>query len=310
MYRYALCAVVLATRLLSQDDVTPTFKTSVSLVKVDTKVTARDGRSINDLTKDDFLVFDEDSQRNIVEFGRESETQPLRLVLLLDVSGSMSKLLGKMSEKASDALRHLHPGDQVSVMVFASKTDIVLPFTADLQKVPEAIVMNVFKTTSGRETYLNEAIIAAAGYLKDQPAAGRKAILVVTDNEGAQAAMKDMDVLRSLHGADAVLNAILVGPAKKPRGGPGPYSDPASTPPDVYRFVENTGGDVIADEDAANALGRIVRQIATRYNFQYAAPQAEPGVFRRIRVELSPSAQRRYPGAVIQARTGYYVDKQ
>jgi VWFA-related protein len=309
MYRFAVCAAF-AAGLLAQDDVTPTFKTSVALVKVDTKVTARDGRSINDLTKDDFVVFDEDSPRKIVEFGRESETQPLRLVLLLDVSGSMSRLLGRMSEKAADALRQLHPGDQVAVIVFASKTDIVLPFTADLKKVPEAIVTNVFKTTTGNETYLNEAIMAAAGYLKDQPAAGRSAVLVVTDNEGAQAAVKDMDVLRSLHGADAVLNAILVGPTKKPRSAPGPYSDPASAPPDVFRFVQNTGGDVIADDDAANALSRIVRQIATRYNFQYAAPSAEPGVFRRIRVELSPATQRRYPGAVIQARTGYYVDKE
>jgi len=80
--------------------------------------------------------------------------------------------------------------------------------------------------------------------------------------------------------------------------------------PDVYRFVENTGGDVIAEEDPAGALGRIVRQIATRYSFQYSAPQAEPGSFRTIRVELTPAAQRRYPGAVVQARTGYYVEKQ
>jgi hypothetical protein len=58
-------------------------------------------------------------------------------------------------------------------------------------------------------------------------------------------------------------------------------------------------------------LARIVRQIATRYSFQYAAPpKGQPGAFRRIRVELSPAAQRRYPGAVIQARTGYYVDQQ
>ena len=311
MLRYASFAAMFVTLLAGQEEPVATFKTSVSLVKVDTKASTRDGRSINDLTKDDFVVFDEDSQREIVEFDRESETQPLRLVLLLDVSGSMSRLLGDMSAKASGALRQLHPGDQVAVMVFASKTEIVQPFTADLKKIPEAIVMNVFKTTSGRETYLNEAILSAAGYLKDQPGAGRKAILVVTDNEGARAAAKDADVIRSLHGADAVFNAILVGANKKVRSAPGPYSDPASAQPDVYRFVQNTGGDVIADDDAANALSRIVRQIATRYNFQYPAPpEGQPGAFRRIRVELSPAAQRRYPGAVVQARSGYYVDKQ
>jgi len=117
------------------------------------------------------------------------------------------------------------------------------------------------------------------------------------------------EVLRALHEADAVLNAIVVGGIKRPAN-PGRYSDPGNVSPDVYRFVENTGGDVIADDDSASALARIVRQIATRYHLEYPAPQAEPGAFRRIRVELTPAAQRRYPGAVVQARTGYYVEKQ
>jgi Ca-activated chloride channel homolog len=286
----------------------PTFRTSVSLVKVDAKVAGRDGRSVNDLTKADFVVFDEGKQREIVDFSHESETQPLRLLLLLDVSNSMSRLLGEMSTKAAEALRPLHTGDEVGVMVFASKVETVLPFTSELKSVPATIVDNVFKTTRGRDTYLNEALVSAAKYLDEQPAPGRRAILVVTDNEGARLAAKDADVLRALHDADVVLNAVLVGGAKKPRAA-GRYSDPATLPPDVYQFVSNTGGDVIADDDPATALARIVRQIATRYSFQYPPPSAEPGEFRRIRVELAPAAQRKYPGAVVQARTGYYAEK-
>jgi VWFA-related protein len=309
MFRLACFAAVCGGVLFGQADDVPTFRTSVALVKVDTKVTGRDGRSINNLTKEDFIVFDEDAQREILEFGSESETEPLRLLLLLDVSGSMSRLLGEMSTKAADALRQLRPSDQVAVMVFATTTEVVLPFTPDLKSVPAAIVNNVFKTTRGRETYTNEALLAAADYMKRQPAAGRRAVLVVTDNESARVSARDSEVLRALHDANVVLNAILVGGMKQTRS-VGRYSDPASAPPDVNQYVQNTGGDFVADEDPANALARIVRQIATRYNFQYPAPQAEPGAFRRIRVELTPAAQRRYPGAVVQARTGYYVEKQ
>lgn len=309
MHRLAYFTALCGGILLGQPEDVPTFRTSVALVKVDTKVTGRDGRSVNDLTKEDFIVFDEDGQRTILEFGHESETEPLRLLLLLDVSGSMSRLLGEMSAKAAEAMRQLRPGDQVGVMLFATTTEIALPFTSDLKAVPATIVNNVFKTTRGRETYTNEALLAAADYLKRQPAAGRRAVLVVTDNESARVSAKDSDVLRALHDANVVLNAILVGGIKQVRRA-GPYSDPAFAPPDVYQFVQNTGGDAVADDDPANALARIVRQIATRYNFQYSAPQAEPGSFRRIRVELTPAAQRRYPGAVVQARTGYYVEKQ
>ncbi len=203
-------------------------------------------------------------------------------MLLLDVSGSMSRLLGDMSAKASDALRQLHPGDQVAVMVFASKTEIVLPFTADLKKVPEAIVMNVFKTTSGRETYLNEAILAAAGYLKDQPGAGRKAILVVTDNEGVAAAAKDMRRPSIAAQRRRSLQRDSSGRQQRNRAArPGPYSDPASAQPDVYRFVQNTGGDVIADDDAGNALAGSCGRSRHGYNFQYP---------HRRKVSPAPSA--------------------
>jgi VWFA-related protein len=303
---FVLCA---ASAVFGQNEEPITFRTSVSLVKVDAKVTTRDGRSINDLTKDDFAVFDEEASRPIVDFGSESQVEPLRLLLLLDVSGSMSRTLGDMSAKASDALRQLKAGDQVGVMAFATKSDVVVPFTTELKSVPEQIVKSVFHGTRGRETYLNEALLAATGYLNDQPSAGRRAILVVTDNEGARATTTDSDVLRALHGGNVVLNAILVGGAKKARAASGPYANPGSAPPDIFKFVQNTGGDVIVEEDASVALGRIVRQIATRYNFQYSPPEASGGTFRRIRVELSPAAQRRYPGAVVQARTGYYVEK-
>jgi VWFA-related protein len=309
MVKLCLLSICAACLGLAQNEEPITFRTNVSLVKVDAKVTTRDGRAVNDLSKEDFVVFDEDASRPIVEFGSESQVEPLRLLLLLDVSGSMSRILGEMSAKASEALRPLKAGDQVGVMVFATKSDIVVPFTTELKSVPEQIVKSVFHATRGRETYVNEALLTATGYLNDQPQAGRRAILIVTDNEGARATTTDSDVLRALHSGNVVLNAILAGGTKKVRPAAGPYTNPASTPPDIFKFVQNTGGDVIVDEDASVALARIVRQIATRYNFQYSPPQAEGGSFRRIRVELSPAAQRRYPGAVVQARTGYYFEK-
>src|SRR5688500_19235139 len=87
----AVCGLLQA-QVKEQVDETPTFRTSVAVVKVDTKVTGRDGRSINDLTKDDLLVFDEDNPRPILDFGRESVTEPLRLLLLLDVDRKSTRL--------------------------------------------------------------------------------------------------------------------------------------------------------------------------------------------------------------------------
>lgn len=310
MLRPASLSILSVGLLIAQQaEEPPLFKTSVSLVKVDAKVTTRDGRTVNDLSKDDFIVHDEDSACPIVELERESKVEPVNLLLLLDTSGSMSRLLAEMSAKTSEALRPLKNGDRVGVMVFATDVNIVQPFTGDLKIIPERVVNSVFKTTTGRGTLVNEALVAGSAYLNEQAKSGQRAMLLVTDNEGSRASTSDADALRALHNGDVVLNAIVVGGSKTARGPVGRYSDPASAQPDVFRYVQNTGGDVITDEDPGQALSKIVRQIATRYSFQYSPPQAEPGTFRKIRVELSPAAQRRYPGAVVQARTGYYVEK-
>src|SRR5205823_7737358 len=67
----------------------PVFRAGVALVRVDAQVTSRNNRIVSDLTRDDFEVLDENQPQKIVYFGRESE--PLDLLLLLDVSGSMRR---------------------------------------------------------------------------------------------------------------------------------------------------------------------------------------------------------------------------
>src|SRR5215467_10692147 len=63
------------------------FRAGITLVKVDAAVTDRGGRPIPGLTMRDFALYDENAQERIVYF--EQEADPLDLLLLLDVSGSM-----------------------------------------------------------------------------------------------------------------------------------------------------------------------------------------------------------------------------
>src|SRR3989442_21920 len=69
-----------------------------------------------------------------------------------------------------------------------------------------------------------------------------------------------------------------------------------------------TGGEAV---DGAGKVGevfqRAIEGIRSRYFVQYAAPPAEAGSFRRIRVELTPSAKRRHADAILKAREGYYA---
>ena len=67
-----------------------TFRSGVANVRIDAQVT-QDNELVTGLTAEDFVVQDEGKPQTIVYFGRESE--PLSLMLLLDVSGSMKQYI-------------------------------------------------------------------------------------------------------------------------------------------------------------------------------------------------------------------------
>jgi VWFA-related protein len=298
-----LLPILIAALCFAQDEV-PLFKTGVSLVKVDVEVQDAKGVGVSGLRSGDFIVYDEEEREAIADFAAES--QPVRVLILLDVSPSMSKYLADLGAKSTEALRSLRLGDEVALMGFAARSQLIQPLTSDTKSVGAQIIGNIYKQTLGRETLVNEALLEAAKYLSAQPGKARKAILIVTDNEGARKNVMDDEVVRALHAGNIIVSAILVGESAssyvRAR-----YDSPTMTPPDVQRFVAETGGQVITGAAPAQALRPILKGLTTRYSFQYTAPSAEEGSFRRIRVELTPGAASRYPHAKIKARSGYTV---
>src|SRR5439155_868103 len=204
--------LLLGSGLLAQqkDDEIPVFRSGVTLVKVDIAVTTGAGRAIGDLTQQDFTVFDENERQEIAYFGRESE--PLDLLLLLDISGSMRRSLEDVASVTRAALAQLHAGDRVGLMLFSRRAEVVQEFTPDF------------------------------------------------------------------------------------------------APPDVFSISERTGGEAVEGLGKVGELfPKMIERVRSRYFIQYPAPHAEAGAFRRVRVELTPAARRKYPGAVVRAREGYYA---
>src|SRR5690348_14506474 len=115
----------------------PVFRAGVSLVHVDAEVTSADGRILTGLSKEDFRVFDEGKEQPLVHFS--AEEQPLDLILLFDISGSMRAVVAAVAAAAHEGFRELRPGDRVSVMVFNTRTRVMLPFTEDLDAVERTI---------------------------------------------------------------------------------------------------------------------------------------------------------------------------
>jgi VWFA-related protein len=292
----------------SQVEETPTFRVGVNIVRVDAQV-VDGGKLVTDLTTNDFLVTDEEAPQKIVYFGHERE--PVSLLLLLDVSGSMQKSLSRMATKARQAMSHLQTGDRVAVMLFSARSRISEPFTENLAKIATDLDDAVKEQDLGGWTEINAAVLTAANYIKDEAeTTGRRAILIVTDNSSMSYRLPDETVIRGLFAANTVLNAIVVGDGKRPKKPPsGKYLNPDFTPADVFTLAEETGGEAVKADKPDAVFQDMMERIRTRYSLHYHAPDAKPGTFRRIRVELTPAARSRYPNAVLRARAGYYAEK-
>ncbi len=286
---------------------TPTFRTGVADVRVDAQVVV--GKDvITGLTMNDFIVTDQGQPQKIVYFGRDSE--PLSLILLLDISGSMEKYIERIAATARESLSYLRPGDRVAILVFGKQMQVHQEFSDNLAETGHQIATAMTSHDVGAGTYINQAVAGAAEYMgKQAPGSGRRAILILTDNLSMTYQFTDEMVLKSLYRADTVMNAIVVGRAIRPGPSkPGVYVNPDFIPADVFRLAEETGGEAVRADRPDITFRDMIERIRTRYSLSYHAPGGPSGTFRKIEVRLTGEGYRRYPWAEVHARRGYYVE--
>ncbi len=286
----------------AQEGETPVFRSDVALVRVDVQVVGKNGSVLAGFTKDDFRVLDEGAAQPVAYFGRESD--PLDVLLLLDVSGSMRRSLEEMAASAASALKALQPKDQVGVMLFARRADLRQELTSQFGTIQTGIRQAMDEQRLGAGSLINPALLAAAEFMEKQPVRARRAVLILTDNEGLQYQSPDDAVIAKFFAADTVLNALVVRNRKPAE--PRRIVNPDFTAPNVFGIAESTGGEAVAAK-AGETFGPMLERMRTRYSLQYAAPQGTPGSFRRIQVELTQEALKRNPDARVRARKGYFV---
>lgn len=287
---------------------TPTFKSVVSLVHVDAEVAAPDGRILTGFTRDDFRVLDEGKERPILHFS--SGEDPLDLILLFDISGSMQEKVRQVAAAAREGIEELRPGDRVSVMVFNTQTRLVLRFTDDLERVRRSIQEDILDLRFGGGTFIQSAVSdAAKRFMREPRTERRRAVLIVTDDIG-QRTQRESAVIRELWEADALLTGLIVrNGAYVALNTVNTIMNPAliALKAGVRGIADKTGGDFIQSGDPGEGFRESMRRIRNRYSIYYAMPEAKPQTRRAIRVELAPAAARKYPKAKVRARAGYFT---
>lgn len=104
-----------------------TFNLSVDTVRL--SVTAFDRRAglVTDLGKGDFTVYENGVKQELQVFAREEV--PLRMVVLLDTSSSMSRKMSTAQEAAIRFVQSLGSEDSVKVVGFSHRVRTLIDFT-------------------------------------------------------------------------------------------------------------------------------------------------------------------------------------
>jgi VWFA-related protein len=112
----------------------------VKVVNVLASVRDKKGKTIADLTKDDFVLTEDGKPQAITYFARESDL-PLRLGLMVDTSLSQRRVLGEERDASYGFLDHLLRVDKdlAFVIHFDREVELLQEFTASLPKLQAAL---------------------------------------------------------------------------------------------------------------------------------------------------------------------------
>lgn len=292
------------------------IRQDVRLVRVDVQVAEKD-RVIQGLSRSDFTLLDNGVPTPITDFGTESD--PVDLMMLLDVSGSMTSYLYEVSRAAGLALQQLMPEDRVGVMIFSKNGKLLNELTDNRPEILTTLRSLARMPDMPAGTGINASILDAIAAFRADASAGkynprhRRAILILTDNWGLNYKLPDRLVIRNLHEENISLHAIVVGRVQKPKGKWGAEDDDIAeqldfSPANVFRLAQDTGGDIFTDLKKDSGLAEILGRIRTRYSLYFKPPAGvAAGAYRRIEVRLEGEALRANRRAEVRARAGYFT---
>lgn len=180
-----------------------------AVLKIDTRevllpVTVRDrsGQFVPHLKAADFNIYEENSLQPITSFSLKQ--LPVHVVLLIDTSSSVTRELEDFKQAATNFAARLDPNDQLSLIKFDDKIELVMDWTTNRNALRRAL----HRLTTGMFTNFHDALWLAA---RDQlnRITGRKAIIVLTDGIDSGRGRKTQEqALRALLEAETPVYAV------------------------------------------------------------------------------------------------------
>ncbi len=291
-------------RIVIEDD--EVIKIDTELVNLNVRVVDRLNRPINNLSQQEFTIFEDGVQQKI-EFFSQSEV-PTNYALVIDNSGSLRQQINEVIEASKIIIGTNRPDDETSVIRFVSsdKIEIVQDFTDDRSYLNDALE-NLY--IEGGRTAIIDAVYLAIErvneYEKDDLGRKRRALVLVSDGEDVNSFYSQRQLFELLKESDVQI--FTVGFIRDLNDAGGFFSKSAQSK--ARSFLESmaseTGGKAYFPATVAELPG-IARDIANEMRMQYSigyipTNDAADGTFRNIRVAVNDGPNREKRIAVTRA---------
>lgn len=268
---------------------------------------------MRDLKPEDFMIYEDGVPQKIVNF--RSERVPVKVVLLVDASGSTRQLQGDLQRAALEFVKRLEPEDAVAVITFNYQPKLVLNWSNNLEDVQLAL-QSIY---ARGQTVLNDAIfVAFDDLLRDVE--GKTAVILLTDGIDTGSMVSFDRAIDLVLRSDTIVyvvskleeywaSAIQYRYQLTARGQliPEVLKDDyiLERKRGLNRVASLTGGRIF-DAQAFATLTDIYSQVADELKNQYyisyvPTNRARDGTWRNIEVRLNRG------GVAINTRKGYYA---
>ncbi len=304
--------LMLSVSVFSQQTDDEVIKVETTLVTVPTKVTDRNDKSITDLKREDFRLFENGVEQEIVGF--EDAFAPFTIALCLDVSDSTRFKLSEIKAAAIEFLNNLQPKDRVLIFTFDNNLNKIADGTVEnLKTLQDSIII----TQTGGGTSLYDTVETVT---KDflSKIGGKKAMIIFTDGVDTTSSRTDYGTSIRLAQEAGVLTFPIqystLEDAVKSFGGNVQVVTRKGEPLAIAFkrgtqyldiLADKTGGDFyLADtlKNLSKTFAKIAKQLSQVYNLSYYPDvESKAGKKRKIKVEVNR------PQAVVQTRKVYVL---
>jgi len=261
-------------------------------------VSDKKGRFVTNLVKEDFEVFEEKKEQNILEFIAESNL-PLRLGILVDTSNSIRDRFRFQQEAAVEFIQSvIRPKEDRAVAVGFDNT---VQFKGELTGDSEKLSQTIRDMRPGGGTALFDAIYNTSKerLMLDQPLFKfRRAMVVLSDGDDTQSVMTREQAIETALKADVVIYTISTNITRIESEGDR-----------ILKHIsERTGGMTFFPfkaSDLTQSFENIANELRSQYNLLYRPePIKTDGQWHPVQIRVKGRRD-----LLVRARPGYYAPK-